>query len=840
MKPYRRKRRGIEPEATEITEEDEVDTLERVRINADLLKEIDQITLSERAKSLRERYFSAELGVSVERAVLVTESWQETEGEHITLRRAKLFEKVMNGIPVVIFPGQVLVGSETQYLRGSHPQVDFDGCFLIPLLAEEKGKLTLGGPVEKGLVPKEDWASLVKVAQYWKGRTAVDRARELGRAVMGNWYDDLVEAGVPRYDFKAQLPGAGPSYDRVVTHGLRDFIREAEEMQRAWVERHEHDFDKLYFWQAAVTCSKAVINLAHRYAARLRDMAATEKDADWRKELEEMAQVCEWVPEHPARTFREALQSLVFIHLAIKLETPQYPPTGWRLMDQYLYPYFMKDVVEGRLALEKAVDLVSDFVTYNARQELVAEISWRDFIQKGALNNVGLAGTNSKGEEISNELTYLILHVAGLTRYAEPHFTIRWTRDTPRWIMRKAMETNVRVQGGAPQFQNSETTIEYMTKRGVSLEHAYAWVAHGCSQAMPADQGTSMATDYLNVPLCVDLALHDGIASKTGKQIGLKTGDPRNFKTYDEFYNAFKKQVEYVFARQIWYDNLVDQVKAEFYAQPFASTVMPGCLKNGMDFGAGGLNHYRVTFRKDRGLVSAADALMAVKELVYKSGGKLTMDALLDAVDSNFAGDRGEEVRQMCLAAPKFGNDLDEPDFLLRDLASFTGSVIQSHKNIWGYPYTINRNGQAWHWFGGRRLAALPSGRKSGEPLADGSLSPAQGADSKGVTALLGSALKAEFKNDSLFGVLNVKFPSTLLHVSESREKVIDLVENFFKAGGTYIQFNIMDARTLREAKRNPEQYRDLVVRVGGYSAYFVTLSPEVQDEIIKRTEHTL
>ncbi|MBI4192985.1 MAG: hypothetical protein HY525_20935 [Betaproteobacteria bacterium] len=810
-------------------------------INTGLLGKIDQITLSERAKSVRNQYFSATPGVAAERAVLATESWKETEGEHITLRRAKLFEKVLNGIPIVMFPGQLLVGSETKYFRGSHPQVDFDGCFLIPLLAEEEGKLTLGGPVEKGLVPKEDWDNLIKVAQFWKGRTAVERARELGSVVMGSWYDDLVEAGVPRYDWKAQLPGAAPLFDRVVSHGLRDFVTKAEEMQRAWVERQEHDFKKLYFWQAAIRCSKAVINLAHRYAGRLREMAAAEKDPDWRKELEEMAQICEWVPENPARTFREALQSIVFIHLAIKLEAPQYPPTGWRLMDQYLYPYFKKDLEEGRLSLDKAVDLLSDFVTYNARQEWIAEISWRDYLQKGAMNNIGLAGTNGKGEEISNELTYLILHVAGLTGYAEPHFTLRWTKDTPHWIMRKAMETNIKVKGGVPQFQNGDTTVEYMVKRGVSPENAYGWVTHGCSQALPADEGTSMATDYLNVPLCVDLTLHDGIASKTGKQIGLKTGDPRNFKTYDEFYNAFKKQVEYVFTRQMWYDNLVDQAKAEFYGQPFASTVMLGCLEKGMDFGQGGLNHYRITLRKDRGLVSAADSLTAIKELVYtRNGNKLTMEALLRAVDSNFEGKLGEEIRQMCLAAPKYGNDVDEPDFILRDVAKFTASVIQSHKNIWGFPYAINRNGQSWHFFGGKRLAALPNGRKSGEPLADGSLSPSQGLDSKGVTATLNSALKSEFKNDSLFGVLNIKFPSSLLQMSESQDKVIGLIENFFKAGGTYIQFNIMDAKTLREAKSNPEKYRDLVVRVGGYSAYFVTLSPEVQDEIIKRTEHAL
>jgi formate C-acetyltransferase len=509
-------------------------------------------------------------------------------------------------------------------------------------------------------------------------------------------------------------------------------------------------------------------------------------------------------------------------------------------MDQYLYPFFKKDLQEGRLSLDQAAEWLGDFLLYAARLEWIVEMSWRDYMQKGVLSSVGLAGTDQKGEEVSNELTYLFLHVSGLSGYAEPHIVIRHNKDTPRWLMRKAIETNMKVKGGVPQFQNSDHAVDYMMKRGVSPDNAYGWITHGCSQGEPADQRSSMATDYLNVPLCVDLVLHDGIASKTGKQIGLKTGDPRNLKTFEEFYNAFKKQVKYVFSRQMWYDRLVDEVKPKYYQQPLVSALMPGCLEKGKDFADGGLSHYRITLRKDRGIIPTADCLTAVKKLIYGEDNKLTMEGLVKALDSNFEGTSGERIRQMCLSAPKYGNDIDEPDLMVRDLAQFTGSVIQSQKNIWGYPYAINRNGQSWHFFAGKRLAALPNGRKSGEPLPDGSLSPMQGLDSGGMTSFLCSVLKTEFKNDSMFGVLNVKLPASLLQAGASREKVIDIVESFFRGGGTYIQFNIMDAKTLKEAKVRPEKHRDLVVRVGGYSAYFVSLSPEVQDEIIQRTEHTV
>jgi formate C-acetyltransferase len=239
---------------------------------------------------------------------------------------------------------------------------------------------------------------------------------------------------------------------------------------------------------------------------------------------------------------------------------------------------------------------------------------------------------------------------------------------------------------------------------------------------------------------------------------------------------------------------------------------------------------------KERGFIPAADSLIAIKKLVFDDG-KLTMKELIEAIDGNFEGDRGEEIRQMCLAAPKFGNDIPEVDQLVRDLAKFTAGVIFSEKNIFGYPYAINRNGQAWHFQTGKKMGALPCGRKAWQPLADGSLSPMQGMDRNGPTAVIKSALRADFK-ESTGGILNMAFPAPLFQNTEVREKIIDFIETFLGEGGTYIQFNILNKKTLVEAKKHPEKYKDLVVRVGGFSAYFVTLSPEVQDELIRRSEH--
>ncbi|MBI4331011.1 MAG: hypothetical protein HY673_07005 [Chloroflexi bacterium] len=807
------------------------------KVDTNILGKIDDLALSRRAARLREEFFSCIPRVAGERARLTVDAWKETESEPLDLRSAKLLKRVLEGMPVVIFRGQMLVGSETKYFRGANPHCNYDGAYLIPLLKEVPGQVTLGGPVERGVISKEDYASITEAINYWKGKTPAEKAREVAGAVVGSWFDDLVEAGSNPAE---ALPSSAycMNHERIVNEGLSSFIAEAERRMQQWADNKEDDVEKLYFWQAAIIALQAVIALARRYSNLARDMAAVEEDLEWRAELEEIAEVCHRVPEHPARTFREAVQSLILVRVATKQQTGNEVTTSLGSVDQYLYPFFRRDLDEGRLSLDKAADLVSDLLLYLNRQERVVDIINREHLQHGNVSNIGLGGPNQDGEDTSNELTYLILHVMGLVKYAEPHLVIRWHSKTPQWLMRKALETNLRVGGGVPQFQNSEHIIRYYTARGVPLENARRYQTGGCSEVAPRDWAEVMKPTLINVALCLDLALHDGKASKTGKQIGIHTGDPRQFTTFEEFYHAFKRQHEYVTRRQLWHDRLMDRVLGETFRQPLISALLPSCLEKGKDFFIGGLPHYDCWLKKDRGLIDSADSLMAIKRLVYEDR-KVSMGELLEALDTNFEGDRGEAIRQLCLAVPKYGNDVDEVDAMVRDVGKFSAAVIMSEKNIWGEHYRVTRNGQGWHFMAGKRLAALPNGRKAGEPLTDASLSATQGMDRNGPTALLNSALKADYK-ESLASILNMKFPAPLLQSLEMRDKVARLTESFLKKGGSYIQYNITDAAILKEAKRHPEKYKDLVIRVGGYSAYFVNLSPEVQDEIIRRTEHAL
>ncbi|MCL5959092.1 MAG: hypothetical protein M1358_07180 [Chloroflexi bacterium] len=811
-----------------------------MQVDNELLEKIDDMKLTRWAGRLREEFFNTEQVVSSDRARLTVESWKETEGEPYLLRRAKVMKKIAEELPLALFPGQMLASNDTRFFRGVHPHVDCAGTYLIPLLEEREqleGRITMGGPEEKGCLADEDFATLVEAIKFWKGKTVTDRVAELSKVTLGSWYDDLVESGNQRHDTFPPVSGS-IDYERLVAQGVRGFIEEAKEQIRQWVERNDDDIERLYFWQAAIIGLEAVLTLARRHAELAREMAARETDPEVRSRLEGIAETCSWVPEHPARSFREAVQSVILVCLALKLEAAAFPPGGWGLPDQYLYPHFKRDWEEGRLTLEDAFDLINEFLLFAARCDWVMDVSYRDHSQKGYLSNLGIAGPDRAGEDASNELSYLILHVAGLVKYAEPHIAVRWQKDTPSWLMRKALETNWRAGGGIPQFQNSDHVVNYLFERGADIGSARYWQPYGCSQALPWDEMGIIPASYLNIPLCVDLALHNGIASQTGKRVGLETGDARNFLTFDDFLEAFKKQARHVIHWQLWHDRLADQVRKEIFPRPLTSVLVPGCLESGKDITAGGCPRYSVQYKKDRGIVSAADSLVAVKSLVFDEQ-KIDMSELLEALDGDFADERGQEIRQMCLSAPKYGNDLDAPDGMARDVGKYTAGVLFSEKNIFGWPYAINRNGQAWHWMAGKRLAATPDGRKAGEPLADGSLSAMQGMDRSGPTALLNSALKADFK-ESTAGILTIKLSAPLCQTQELRDKIISLTEGFFKAGGTYIQYNIVDASVLRDAKLHPEKYRDLVVRVGGFSAYFIHLSPEVQDEIIQRTEHSL
>ncbi len=796
---------------------------------------IDGLQLSERLFRLKDAMFSAPRKISVDRARLAVESWKETEGQDIEVRRAKLFRKVLEGVPIAIYDFDIIVGRETEHLVGAPMFVDETGDN-IPGLWEEKDGLRLF----QGALTAEDRETLRECAKFFRGKTASDYVKAAWQDLVGSWAKDITDAkGSDPTPDSGYYPGitCRAMWEKILSGGMRGMIEEAEAGIRRFKEMKETDISKFYFWQSAVIVCEAVITYARRYAELARSLAAKETDPSRKQELLEIAAVCEWVPENPARNFHEAVQCVNFIMVARGLEA-MYPILIGRV-DQYLRPYFEKDLKEGTLTLERAADIIGSAFTLWGMKVVVStgETQQETHQFSFSINSVNLGGVDKDGNDAASELSYLVLHMIGLLRMSSPTILINWHKDAPRWLMLKALETNMKTKGGIPLFENSDHVVKSFVNDGVPVEEAREWYGQGCvTPILPTkvDHNGAEGKGAVNIALMLDLALHRGVSQITGKKVGIDVGDPRVFKTFNDLYEAFKKETEFVVKRVLWLGTVAQSVEPQYLRFPFNSCIVsPVSMKEGRDLMITDDSHsYGIS---DRAIVDAADALTAMKKLVFDDR-KLTMDELMDAIDANFEGKRGEEIRQMCLAAPKFGNDIDEADLMVKEVGKFSGSVLKSYMNPFDQPCKISREGLSWHYFGGLGVGALANGRKSKEPLNDGSISPMRGMDKLGPTGVMRSALKAGFE-ESYASCLNQKFSWTVMQSPESREKLAVLTDTFFRNGGQHIQYNMVDTAELKDAKVNPEKHRDLVVRVGGFSAYFVMLSPEIQDDVILRSE---
>lgn len=808
-------------------------------VNEVLLKRIDDLTMSEKLHDLKDAMFNAKRKISVDRAKLAMQSWQETEGEDIEIRKAKLFRDVLAGVPIAIYDFDIIVGRETEHLVGAPVFVDQTGDTISGLWDESDSvgnKLFFAGSLSK-----EEKEMLRECSRFFAGKTAPDHVKEVWHSLVGTWAQDITEAkGSDPTPDSGYFPGVTcrAMWEKILTKGMRGLIEEAEAGIRRFLEMKETDIDRYYFWQSAIIVCQAMIDYAHRYADLARSLSEKEMEEKRKNELLEIARICECVPENPARTFHEALQCMNFIIVGRGLEA-MYPVLIGRF-DQYIWPYFNQDLSNGSTTLERAAELLGGAITLWGMKTVVqpGETQQETHQFSYSINSVNIGGVDKEGNDASNELGYLFLHMIGLLKMSSPTVLLNWHASLPRWLLLKAFDTNYKTKGGIPLFENSDHVVDSFVNDDIPVEEAREWYGQGCvTPILPTkvDHNGSEGKGAVNVAFILDLTLHHGVSQITGKTIGIDVGDPRNFKTFSELYEAFKKQYRYVVNRVLWLGTVAQSVEPKYLRFPFNSCIAgPNSIKKGQDLIITDADHsYGIS---DRAIVDTADSLTAIKNLVFDEK-KLTMDELLNSLENNFTGDNGEEIRQKCLEVPKFGNDVDEADLMVREVGQFSGSVIRSYINPFDVPCKISREGLSWHYFGGLGVGALPNGRKAKEPLNDGSISPMRGMDKNGPTAVLRSVLKADF-HESYASCLNQKFSGSVMQSPESREKLAVLTDTFFRNGGQHIQFNLVDTQELIDAKTNPEKHRDLVVRVGGFSAYFVMLSSEIQDDIIYRSEY--
>jgi pyruvate formate-lyase/glycerol dehydratase family glycyl radical enzyme len=793
--------------------------------------------LTEKVYRLKQMCEEATPHICSERSRLATESWKETEGQPLDIRRAKLFHRIMQGNPINIKENELIVGSQSQYVRGSSPPVDNNPQFAIDTLQAER--LTASSIAETAEITKEERQSILEDCQYWKGRSTSDAViKEVDTKFP--WIREWIKSGVVHISIGSTPPDVkSVDYSKVINIGLEGVIAEAKEaLNRLEYAKAVEDYDKECFLQAVIIACEGAIEYAHRYASLATEMAAKEKNPGRKKELERIASICQTVPAKPARSFYEAIQSFWLTHICVNLETGALGEAPGR-MDQYLYPYYKRDVIdEGTMTRQEAAELLGClFVKFN---EISAIKSAEDKERTAGthLQDVTICGITKDGEDASNELSYLLLEVLAQVPMPQPPIYVRYHPQINTEVWEKAIEAVVRRGDGNPAFVNDGPRISSFTEHGITLEDARDWVVGGCAGSITPGlslHGAAGHLGYVNLAKVLEFVLNNGRDPRSGKQIGPMTGDPRCFTSSEQFLHAFKQQVDYFLNKAAKMSPVLYAVDVANYRTPFCSALLGDCISRGMDSRKGGVRYPEfISHIADRSLQNVADSLAAIKKVVFEEK-KVNITELLDAAATNFEGK--EALRRILLAAPKYGNDDDYVDNIFNELSVWLQDRIGREKNPFGTRLWQGRTGATVHWMLGRTTGALPDGRKAGEPLADGFLSPGQGRDTKGPTAVIMSATKVNHSQNSLAALMNMKFDRNMLSNDTNRRKFANLLEIFFKRGGFHIQVNILNREILVEAQEQPEHHRNLIVRVAGYSAYFVDLPRGLQDEIISRTE---
>ena len=772
------------------------------------------------------------MALSLDRARLVTSSYKETEGLPWVIRKARGLEKILAEIPIFIEEEDLLAGNQGSKLMCLEWNVEHDSSWV--LREAERGDLWKHYPVRK-----EDIPEIKEICEFWKSRSRHEtyskwldqlglgeEARALGETEEGTWALFLFSS--------AGISGGHqvPDYPTYLKKGLEVRLAEIEaELQEAMQYGDYPSYRKINFLRALTITLRAAMNHARRYAALARELAR-KAQGERKAELERLAEICERVPAKPARSFYEALQMMWFYRVVEKWEGsyPNIPPAR---MDQYLYPYYRQDLEKGVLTPEEALELLECYRVKLSTDYQFLEGSRRELTSQAQYLPITLGGQNARGDDMTNELSYLILEAGFKLKTPHPNLAVRVHEKIPQDFYLRALEL-ASLGRGYPAFYNDDSYIPWLLDFGVPLEDARNWCITGCVH--PGVPGKNGIDGYFWVctAKALELAMHNGVDPLTGKKIGVETGRFEDFKTYDEVSEAFKKQLTHLSERGAYIHNLSTPHYSEVDPVVFSSSFVNDCVKRGQSCSQAGGAIYGYNLLIPAGFMDVVDSLMAIKKCVFEDG-SMSPGELKEALAVNFEGK--EKIRRLLLAAPKFGNDLDEVDLIARDLHSWWVEMIKKMKGPFGNKWVSAIYTVGVHGAFGHRVGALPSGRLAGMPLADGGASPCQGADTHGPTAVVNSVGKIDWV-PHFCNVHNMKFHPLALKSKEDLGKLGVLIKTAFDYGSKHLQVNVIDRDTLVDAQQHPEQYRDLVVRVAGYSAFFVELERNIQEDIIRRTEH--
>lgn len=785
-----------------------------------------KISVNERINKLREKMITTP-AICVERGYYMTQSYKETEGQPAVIRRAKALDKILSNMTIRIENGELIAGWPTSKIRGGAVLPEVQCGWIL----DEMETFTTREWDKYASLSENEKEKLKEFIPYWKGKSLHEQWQEMVPKEAQR-YNHIIQTSGGFSENGHHFAHVAVDYEKILKLGINGIKQEVEEELEKLDLSQIADLDKYHFLNGVKITFDSVIKFARRYEELARNMAEEESDEDRKAELIKMADTCAWVPANPARSFYEALQSIWFIYIVLMNE-------GWGAgmtlgrCDQYLYSFYKKDIQDGVLSEEKVHELLSlILIKMNAVVALANGVVSTFMAGFPIMQGITVGGVTKDGKDAVNELSYAILEAEKVVGLNAEDLVVRVNRNNPDSFLIKACEVAKNLKGKL-KFVSDETTIQSMLTNGIPIEGARDYISTGCHNPTVPAVSHDIGGVSFSLPMMLDLALNNGASRMTGEQLGPKTGDPRNFKSYEEVLNAYKQQLEALLPIGLLYKN----ADLQLYSQtpvPFQSGLYKNCIKNGVDINCGGAYPYVTHTTGLIGAPNVGDSLAAIKKVVFEDK-KITMEQLIDALDGNFEG--AEDIQYMLKRAPKFGNDIDYVDSITKEILIHACDLLRKHKTYAGIKSTAACLTMTANIPLGWAVGALPDGRKAGEPLSEGGISPHQGRNVCGPTATMRSVAKLDQVKLSNGSILNMRFSPSAVKDADKMKKFATLIRTFCETGGNLVQFNFIDNELLRDAQRNPEKYKDLLVRVATYSAYFVELSPELQNDIINRIE---
>ncbi len=781
--------------------------------------------MRERVVRLREQSINAMPSITMERAELVTAVYQRYEGEVSTpVLRALTFKHLMENKAIYIGEDELIVGERGPGPKATptYPELC---CHTIDDLQiiNDREKITFNVDERAMAIQRE------RIIPCWDGKSMRDRIF----SVMTEKWRDCYQAGMFTEFMEQRAPGHTVGDEKIYRQGMLDFKAAIEAKLRDLDDKDPDALQKRQQWKAMQISADALVTFARRHSDRARQLADIEEDPARKRELERIAEVTHRVPAHAPRNFWEALQAYWFVHLAVITELNTWDAFCPGRLDQHLYPFYRGDLDSDELTPADARELLQCFwVKFNNHPAppkvgvtLEESGTYTDFA------NINIGGLKPDGSDGVNEISYMLLEVVNEMRLTQPSSNIQVSKRSPNQFIRKAVEV-IKGGFGQPSIFNTDAIISELLRQGKSIEDARCGGTSGCVEAGAFGKEAYILTGYFNLTKVLEITLNDGIDPASGKRIGVRTGDPRGFSSFEDLFDAYRTQLNHFIDIKIEGNHAIEKMYADTMPSPFLSLVIDDCIETGRDYNSGGAR-YNTNYIQGVGIGTISDSLSAIKYHVYDHG-NITMDRLLTALAADYEDE--EPLRQLLMnRTPRYGNDDDYVDDLMRSVFETFYQAVEGRPTMRGGTYRINMLPTTSHVYFGSVIGATPEGRKEGLPLSEG-ISPVQGADRAGPTAVIRSAGKMDQLRTG-GTLLNQRFAAGVLE-GEGLTKFVSLIRSYFRLDGHHIQFNVVDADTLRAAQREPEKHRDLIVRVAGYSDYFNHLNRKLQDEIISRTEH--